>query len=111
MRMMKMKILVRIENDVSKQIVSFLSLNLDVILDDENEYESNRYPILIPASNVALDNYELQQQYNTDDLPIDEDFETDFDDDEEEEDDDEQQYGLFNSNERPYYVSDEEKFS
>jgi len=69
--------------------------------DDENDYESNRYPILLQSSNNnPFDNLQLQQQYNTDDLPTDEDFEQDFDDD------DEEQYRLFYHKERPYDIGD-----
>lgn len=68
------------------------------ILDDENNYELNRYPILLQSSNNPLDNLQLQQQYNTDDLPIDEDFENNFNNDEEE------QYRSLYQNERPYYI-------
>jgi len=72
------------------------------IFDDENDYESNRYPILLPSSNNnPFDNLQLQQQYNTDDLPIDEDFEQNFNDD------DEEQYRLFYPKQRPYDTDDE----
>jgi hypothetical protein len=66
--------------------------------EDDNDYESNRYPILLQASINPFDNLQLQQQYNTDDLPIDE--ENDDDDD-----DDEEPYRLIYQNERPYYTS------
>jgi hypothetical protein len=72
------------------------------ILDDENDYESNRYPILLQSSNNPFDNLQLQQQYNTDDLPIDEDFEDNFNVDDD--DDNEEQYGLLFQRERPYYI-------
>jgi hypothetical protein len=44
---------------------------------DENDYEYNRYPILFDGSNIPYDNLQLQQEYNTDDLPIDEDYDQD----------------------------------
>jgi len=72
--------------------------------DDENDYESNRYPILLQSSNNPFDNLQLQQQYNTDDLPIDEeDFEQNLNDDDDD-DDDEEQYHLYYQKERPYYT-------
>jgi len=55
--------------------------------------KTNRYPILLQSSNNPFDNLELQQQYNTDDLPIDEDLEQNYGDDDD--DDDDEQYGLF----------------
>jgi len=80
-------------------------------IEDENDYESNRYPILLRSSNNPFDNLQLQQQYNTDDLPIDEDFEqklNDNDDDDNDDDDDdddiEEQFRLFSHKERPYYT-------
>jgi len=79
-------------------------------IEDENDYESNRYPILLRSSNNPFDNLQLQQQYNTDDLPIDEDFEqklNDNDDDNDDDDDDddiEEQFRLFSHKERPYYT-------
>ncbi len=45
--------------------------------DDENDYEYNRYPILFDGSNIPYDNLQLQQEYNTDDLPIDENYDQD----------------------------------
>jgi hypothetical protein len=69
------------------------------IYDDENEadYELNRYPLLLQSSNNAFDNLELQQQYNIDDAPIDENR---FDDDNDEDlqdfnNDDNEQYHSF----------------
>jgi hypothetical protein len=70
------------------------------IYDDDNDYESNRYPILLQSSNNPFDNLQLQQQYNTDDLPIDEDFEENFNDDD---NDDEEPYHVFYPRERSYY--------
>jgi hypothetical protein len=67
--------------------------------DDENDYESNRYPILLQSPPNPLDSL---QQYNTDDLPIDEDFEDNFGNDD---DDDEEQYPLFYEKQRPSYVT------
>jgi len=46
-----------------------------------------------------LDNLQLQQQYNIDELPIDEDFEQNFNND-----DDDEQYPVFYQKERPYNV-------
>jgi len=79
------------------------------INDDENDYETNRYPILLQSSNNPFDNLELQQQYNIDDLPMDEDNEQKFNDDDDNDDDDqdeedEEKYRLFQQNERPYYT-------
>jgi len=71
------------------------------IYDDDNDYESNRYPILLQSPNNPFDNLQLQQQYNTDDLPVDEDFEENFDDDD---NDDEEPYRLFYPRERSYYT-------
>jgi hypothetical protein len=42
--------------------------------DDEND-EYNRYPILLNLLNIPYDNLQLQQEYNIDNLPIDEDDE------------------------------------
>jgi hypothetical protein len=64
--------------------------------DDENDYESNRYPILLQSPPNPFDSL---QQYNTDDLPIDEDFEENFGND-----DDDEQYPLFYEKQRPYYT-------
>ena len=73
--------------------------------EDENDYESNRYPILLQSSINPFDNLQLQQQYNTDDLPIDEDIEQNLSDDDEDDDDDEETYGLSSyEKEEPYYV-------
>lgn len=71
--------------------------------DDINDYESNRYPILVSSSNLPFNNYNLQEQYNTNDFPIDEDYQTSFNSDEDD-DDDGEQYGLFNSNDSPYFT-------
>lgn len=38
--------------------------------DDEKDYEYNRYPIL---PDVPYDNLQLQQEYNIEDLPLDDD--------------------------------------
>jgi hypothetical protein len=38
--------------------------------DDEPGYEYNRYPI---PFDIPYDNLQLQQEYNTDDLPMDDD--------------------------------------
>jgi len=75
-------------------------------IEDENDYELNRYPILLRSSNNLINNLQLQQQYNTDDLPIDEDFEQSLDDDDDDDDDDdeEQQYRSFYQTERPYHT-------
>jgi hypothetical protein len=72
-------------------------------VEDENDYESNRYPMLLHSSKNPYDNLQLQQQYNTDDLPIDEDIEQKLNDDDEN-DDEEEQYRLFYQKERPYYT-------
>jgi hypothetical protein len=64
--------------------------------DDENDYESNRYPILLQSPPNPFDSL---QQYNTDDLPIDEDFEENIGND-----DDDEQYPLFYEKQRPYYT-------
>jgi hypothetical protein len=40
--------------------------------DDETDYEYNRYPI---SFEIPYDNLQLQQEYNTDDLPMDDDEE------------------------------------
>jgi hypothetical protein len=69
------------------------------VFDDENDYESNRYPILLPSPNNLLDNLQLQQQYNIDELPIDEDFEQNLNNDD---DDYDEQYPVFYQKERPY---------
>ncbi|CAF0824446.1 unnamed protein product [Adineta steineri] len=90
---------------------SGLLYNNDDDDDDENEnindYELNRYPILLQSSNNPFDNLELQQRYNTDDLPIDEDIEesvNDDDVDDNSDDDNEEQYRLFYQKQRPYYI-------
>lgn len=72
-----------------------------LLFDNDNDFESNRYPILIPSSNLIFTNDDLQQQYNADEYPIDEDYKTSFNGDDD--DDDGEQYGLFNSNDSPYF--------
>jgi hypothetical protein len=72
------------------------------IYGDEEDYESNRYPILLESSNNPFDNFELQQKYNTDDLPFDENL---FDEEPEglnDDDDDEEQYRSFYPRERSH---------
>jgi hypothetical protein len=59
--------------------------------------------MLLHSSKNPYDNLQLQQQYNTDDLPIDEDLEQKLNDDDED-DDEEEQHRLFYQKERPYYV-------
>lgn len=83
-------------------------LLLVVVFNDDNDYESNRYPILVSSSNIPLNNYDLQEQYNTNEFPIDEDYQTSFNSDED--DDDGEQYGLFNSNDSPYFVCQKNMF-
>ena len=75
------------------------------IFDDEyeknNDYELNRYPILLESSNNPYDNLQLQQSYNTDDLPVDE---IDEQDEETSINDGDEQNRFFYPTERPYYV-------
>jgi hypothetical protein len=52
---------------VKKQI--HLLNNLICLVEDADEY--NRYPILLDSSNIPYDNLQLQQTYNIDDLPMD----------------------------------------
>ncbi|CAF1252246.1 unnamed protein product [Rotaria sp. Silwood1] len=91
-------------------------------IEDNNEFETNRYPILLQLSNNPLDDIELPEQYNEDVLPIDEDIEEIFnesdmddsndddnnddddDDDDDDENDNEAQYRLIFQRKRPYYV-------
>jgi len=75
-------------------------------IDDENNYDLNRYPILLESSNNPLDNLQLQQQYNIDDLPIDDVIvrKSADEDDEDDDDDDGEQYRVFYQKERPYYA-------
>jgi hypothetical protein len=72
--------------------------------EDENDYELNRYPILVQPSNNLFDNLQLQQQYNIDDLPAEEDLEenSNEDDDDDDDDEEEQQYRSFYQAQRPY---------
>ena len=78
----------------------FFIFNLVSIFNDENEdendHESNRYPILLQLSINPFDNLQLQQQYNTDDLPIDEESDED--------DDNEEPYRLTYQSQYPYFV-------
>ena len=69
--------------------------------EDENDYELNRYPILLDTSKNPFDNLQLQQAYNTDDIPA-EDNEEDLSN---EDDDDIEQYRFLYQKERPHYVS------
>ncbi|CAF3763812.1 unnamed protein product [Rotaria sordida] len=80
-------------------------------IEDNNEYESDSYPILLELSNNPLDNVELSEQYDReDDLPIDESTEemsneNDNDDnDDDDDDDDEAQYRLIYPRQRSYYT-------
>jgi hypothetical protein len=52
---------------VKKQI--HLLNNLICLAEDDDEY--NRYPTLLDSSNIPYDNLQLQQTYNIDDLPMD----------------------------------------
>lgn len=88
--------------------ISLVSLyrenNNDVDDDDDDEvidYELNRYPILLDSVNNPFDNLQLQQRYNTDDLPLDDGIEESLNDDG---DSDEMQYRSFYENQYPYYV-------
>jgi hypothetical protein len=78
------------------------SENPALVYGDEEDYESNRYPILLEPSNDPFDNVELQQQYNTDDLPVDEYLYDNNDEDFEilNNDDEEEQYRSFYPKER-----------
>ena len=80
--------------------------NDDVDNDDDDDreiidYELNRYPILSESVNSPFDNLQLQQRYNTDDLPLDDNIEESLNDDG---DSDEAQYRSFYENQYPYYV-------
>lgn len=82
-----------------------MNVFFDLVYGDEEDYESNRYPILLESSNNPFDNFELQQKYNTDDLPFDENL---FDEEPEglndDDDDDEEQYRSFYPRERSHDV-------
>jgi len=52
----------------------------------------------------VFSNDDLQQQYNPIEYPIDEDYQSSFNRDDDDDDDDGEQYGLFNSNDSPYFV-------
>ena len=73
----------------------------DDVYEKNNDYELNRYPILLESSNSPYDNLQLQQSYNTDDLPADE---TDDQDEETSINDADEQNRFFYPTERPYYV-------
>ncbi len=69
-----------IDEDLGKKkVISLLSYFIylaPLFLNDDNDDdddEYNRYPILIDESTIPYDNLQLQQEYNIDDLPIDED--------------------------------------
>jgi hypothetical protein len=70
--------------------------------EDEADYELNRYPILLQSSNNAFDNLELQQQYNIDDAPIDENRFDDEDLQEFNNDDNEQYHSLYPTENLPH---------
>ena len=100
MMMMMMKYLVEKETAIlffTFSIFFDLVYNDDDADDDDEEegedYESNRYPILVQSSNDPFDNFELQQQYNSDDLPMDEEL-----------NDEEEEYPSYYPEERSRYV-------
>jgi len=64
-------------NKISYLFISLAPFFINDDDDDENDYEYNRYPILFDGSNIPYDNLQLQQEYNTDDLPIDENYDQD----------------------------------
>jgi len=95
-----------------------------IVLDDdeneaENDYESNRYPILSNSDIDLFDNLQQQQRYNTDDLQLDDDddnyddnmntaaflqyLESKNNDDDDDDNDDEDDNNQFYQQERPYH--------
>ncbi|CAF0857524.1 unnamed protein product [Adineta ricciae] len=96
-----------IDDDDDDNLVSLYGENNDDVDDNDDDdgemidYELNRYPILSDSVNNPFDNLQLQQRYNTDDLPLDDDSEESSNDDG---DSDEAQYRSFYENQYPYYT-------
>ncbi|CAF1141971.1 unnamed protein product [Rotaria magnacalcarata] len=77
-------------NDIEENSIPIVEDQLDDEDEDEDEddYESNRYPILLPSYDNPRDSEQLQEKYNRDDIPIDEDFEENLDENDDDEDED-----------------------
>ncbi|CAM2711454.1 unnamed protein product [Rotaria socialis] len=77
-------------NDIEENSIPTVEDHLEDEDEDEDDYESNRYPILLPSYDNTWNSEQLQERYNRNDIPVDEDFEENLNENDENEDSDDE---------------------